>query len=487
MDHEPQHHLAIDLGASTGRALLGHVDGTRIAVEEVHRFETPILEGGGHLFWDLHELEEQVIEGIRRALQAGSNVRSVSIDSWAVDYVPIGPDDAPLRDPYCYRDTRTRGMMEKAYRLVPRAEIYATTGVQFMPINTLYQVLADHEYEAALVGQTKRRLLIADYLQYRLSGRAVAELSMASTTQLMNVRRGAWATELMEGFGIDATTWPEIVPPATRLGPVVPPKRFGPASERAATIEVVAGCSHDTACAVAAVPADETGPAWAYVSCGTWALLGVERADPLLTDGAREAGFTNEVGLDGRIRFLKNLTGLWVLQECERAWTEEGMTFDYDSLSREAAAAAPAGHVVDLDDPRFAARGDMPQTLRRYCRERGLAEPQGRGAIVRLILESMAAAFRDKLAVLERLVEQRIERLHIVGGGSQNHLLCAWTARATNRTVIAGPSEATALGNLLIQARTMGTLPAGTSIREVVRASTDLRTYEPDELAVEEP
>ena len=472
MPPSPQH-IAFDLGASSGRVLLGTLDGGRMHLDDVHRFETPLIEAGKRLYWDLEALDEQLVIGLEQGMAAAPHLQSLSVDAWGVDYVPLGEDGHPLRNPHCYRDPRTHAVMEAALKRVSRTEIYATTGIQFIPINTLYQVLADQQMEPERVARTTQRLMMADYVHYRFCGRAVAEQSMASTTQLMNVRTQTWATDLMERFDINPSTWPEIVPPATTLGPLI---RNGTATD----IDVIAGCSHDTACAVAAVPAESDGSPWAYISCGTWSLLGVERTDPVLTDAAREASFTNEIGLDGTVRFLKNLTGLWVLQECERAWAADGQTFDYDLLQREAEAADPM-EPVNLDDPRFVERGRMPQKLQAYCREHDQPVPTSRGAFVRLVLESLAADYRDKLAVLEDVIGTRIEKVHLVGGGAQNELLCQWTADATGRRVIAGPAEATALGNLLIQARVMGTLPDGATIRDVVRASTDLRVYDPAE------
>jgi len=467
-------HLAFDLGASSGRALVGRLEGNRLQMDEVHRFETPLVEEGERLFWDLEDLVNEIDTGLRKALDQASDLKSLSVDSWAVDYVPLDEEGIPLRDPYCYRDPRAKDVMEETLDRVSRKTIYSTTGIQFMPINTLYQVLADHQTEPDLVDRTALRLPIADYVHYRCSGRPVVERTMASTTQLLDVRRHDWATDLMDTVGIDPDPWPEIVPPTTQLGPLTHSGFENPQSD----IEVVAGCTHDTACAVAAVPAAEDGPPWAYISCGTWSLLGVERIEPVLSDAAFEASFTNELGLDGTVRFLKNLTGLWVLQECERAWEEGGQEFDYDTLQREATEADALG-TIDLDEPRFLERGRMPQKIRDYCEESGQPVPESRGEFVRLVLESLAADYRDKLARLERLINEQIEVVHLVGGGSRNELLCQWTADATGCRVVAGPAEATAVGNLLIQARTMGELPDGVSIRDVVRASTELRTYEP--------
>jgi len=476
-----RHYLAIDLGASSGRVLLGTLEEGRVQMEEVHRFETPVLEEGERLFWDLEALEEQVEKGLRAGLKAAPDLRSCSVDSWAVDYVPLDEDRTPLRNPRCYRDPRTQAVMDEVLSEDRRRAVYATTGIQFLPINTLYQVLTDQRTEPALVDQTALRLPIADYFHFRFGGDPVVERSMASTTQLLDVRSGDWAADLMDEFGIDPDGWPEVVPSETRLGALTRAEELS----EGALPEVVAGCTHDTACAVAATPAADDGPPWAYISCGTWSLLGVERAEPILDDEAREAGFTNESGLDGTIRFLKNLTGLWVLQECERAWEEDGQTFDYDTLQREAREAASIG-TIDLEEQRFLERGRMPQKIQNYCREHDQPVPETRGTFVRLILESLADDYRKHVDVLEALTGEPIEIIHLMGGGSRNELLCQWTADATGRRVVAGPAEATALGNVLIQARAMGDLSDGRSIRNVVRASTTLRTYTPAAATSEE-
>ena len=468
---EPYAYLAFDLGASSGRAMLGRFDGHRMQMEEVHRFPTPLLEEGERLYWDLDAIWPALQEGLRRAHEAAPRLRSLSVDSWGVDYVPLDGEGRPVRRAHCYRDPRTQGMLDKAVTRVPAGELYGTTGIQFIAINTLYQILADQEFTPDLFAQTANRLLVADYFNYRFSGRAAAEVSLASTTQLYDPQHKTWATGLMQRFGIPPQSWPEIVPSGTRLGQS---KIQHPASK----IEVVASCSHDTACAVAAVPAEEHGPPWAYLSSGTWSLLGVELPEPMLTEAARQAGFTNEVGVGGTIRFLKNLTGLWVLQECEREWKDAGATFDYATLLREAEAAPPTDGFVDLNEARFGLRGDMQGKLAAYCREHGLAVPSSRGATVRLILESLAETYRQTLRVLEDLLGRRIEVLHVVGGGSRNALLCQWTADACCCRVVAGPAEATALGNLLVQVQAMDDLPPGVSIRDIVRNSSDLRVFD---------
>jgi rhamnulokinase len=467
-------YLAFDLGASSGRAMLGTLEDGRIELEEVHRFPTPLVEREGVLYWDIEALWGELRHSLEQALRRAPGLRSVSVDSWAVDYVPVDEKGKLLRLPYCYRDPRTRGRMEQAFERVPAEELYGRTGIQFLEFNTVYQLLADRDEEPELLGRTANRLLIADYLLFRLSGRPAVERTNASTTQLLDVETGEWAMDLVRRLGLPETGWPEVVAPGTVLGPLI----VG-ADEATRSPRVIASCSHDTACAVAAVPADPHGPAWAYLSSGTWSLLGVELAEPVLTDAAREANFTNEAGLDGSVRFLKNLTGLWVLQECEREWREAGERFDTETLIAEAEAANPPAGLVDLDDPRLGERGGMQGRLLACCRDSGVPEPRTRGETVRLVLESLAAGYARSLGQMERIIGRAVERLHVVGGGSRNALLCRLTAERCGCTVIAGPAEATALGNLLVQARALGDLPPSSSIRDVVRASCELREFHP--------
>ncbi len=466
-------YLAFDLGASGSRAVLGRLGGDVMRMEEIHRFATPIIEEGDHLFWDLDALWNELQAGLQQALDAAPNLRALSVDSWGVDYVPLDAQGAPLRRPYCYRDPRTNGVMQRAFETLPAEALYARTGIQFLPFNTLYQVLADQAQDARALRRVHRHLTLADYFNYRFSGKAVVEVSMASTTQMMDVHTRQWSEPLLRAFGLDVRQWPPIVPSGTCLGAL----NVAPSESRQPTadVAVVASCSHDTGSAVAATPATQLKGGWAYLSCGTWSILGVERTVPLLTTAAREAGFTHEAGLDGTIRFLKNLTGLWPLQECARTW---GVA-DWPALEREARAAPSNRARIDLEDPRFVARGGMEARLRAYCREHEQPVPETRGQLVRLLLESLAESYRRALHDLGRLTGQALSTIHLFGGGSQNRLLCQLTADACAVTVVAGPTEATALGNLLIQARTMGDLPEGLTLREVAARSCAPEVYTP--------
>ena len=469
---ERKSYLAFDLGASTSRAFLGTLSEGALEMHELHRFTTPVLEIADQLHWDLDVIWAELQTGLQKAKAAAPDLRSLSVDSWGVDYVLLDASGEPLQNAHCYRDPRTNGVMEQAFEVLPAAEIYSTTGIQFLPFNTLYQVLADAR--SSELSDAELLLPIADYFNYKFSGRRAVEVSLASTTQLLDVNTGRWSSALIEQFGLNESLWPDIVESGTRLGPALLDQH----------VDVVATCSHDTGSAIAAAPAPNTTESWAYISCGTWSLMGAERRTPLVSDEAREAGFTNEAGLDGSIRFLKNLTGLWVLQECMREWSER-QQIEWSDLEREAReemrsrAYAQRAAYIDLDDPMFLPRGPMEQRIHTYCDRHGLGMLESRGEIVLAILSSIAESYRRTLSELERITGTTYDRIHLFGGGSQNALLCELTADTCRRQVVAGPVEATAMGNLLIQARTMGDLPANTSVREVAKASSELQEYLP--------
>jgi len=465
-------YLAIDLGASSGRAVVGTLDGGAMRMQEVHRFPTPMIERDGHLYWDVENMWAEIRSGVAKAFSCGP-LRSISVDSWAVDYVPLDATGSALRNPYSYRDQRTAGRLEVAIRLAGGADaLYDRTGIQFLPFNTLPQIVADIQDEPGLVSQTATRLLIAEYFLYRLSGRKVAEATMASTTQLVDARTGQWATDLLAAIGDDAARWPPVVPCGTTLGPLLPELVSPGAGERPM---VIASCAHDTAAAVAAVPA--AAGAWAFISSGTWSLVGAELQSPVLTREAREAGFTNEAGIDGTVRFLKNRAGMWVLEECRREWETEGTPFTHDAIFQAAAASQSPGVTVDLNAPAFAARGGMMRALADACNEQGASIPGTHGQIARLILESLATSHADALDQLESVTRTHADDVYIVGGGALNDLLNQLTADRCGRRVLAGPAEATVLGNLLVQARALGDLPPGVSVREAARRSTHIREF----------
>ena len=473
--HTGGSYLAIDLGASSGRAVVGTLAGAVMSMDEVHRFPTPMIECDGHLSWDVDAMWADIRKGIANALDAGHRLRSVSVDSWAVDYVPLDKQGTALRRPYSYRDPRTTGRMETVIALAGGARaLYDRTGIQFLPFNTLPQIVADVHDEPELVAKTATRLLIAEYFLYRMCGRKVAEATMASTTQLVDVRTGQWSHHLLNAIGDDEKRWPEIVQPGTSLGPVLP--GVAPTGDHAPL--VIATCAHDTAAAVAAVPAN-ANRAWAFISSGTWSLVGAELTAPILTDDARKSGFTNEAGIDGTVRFLKNRAGMWVVEELRREWESRGERPSHDELVKGAASAASLGITVNLNASEFAERGGMAQKLDAACLAKGVDAPAATGGYVRLVLESLASSHAHALDQLASVTGSRADDIHIVGGGARNDLLNQLTADRTGCRVLAGPEEATVLGNLLVQARALGDLPIGVSIREAARCSSHVREFTP--------
>ncbi|MGK7939569.1 MAG: rhamnulokinase family protein [Crocosphaera sp.] len=473
----PNHaYLAFDLGSSNSRSVVGWLSGDQMQLEVVHRFITPIIEENGQLYWVLEVLWQELQKGLRCALEFNPNLCSLSVDSWGFDYVPLNISGQKLRDAYYYRSPRTEYLEGQGFGEINESLLYEVTGTQFLRFNTLCQVIADREQEREqdpeLFEKTNNRLMIADYFNYCFGGRAVSEVSLVSTTGLLNVYNRTWSTGVMNQLGIPTDSWPEIVPSATIIGSV----------SNHPSVSVIASCSHDTACAVAAVPVAENSPPWAYLSCGSWSLLGIELNSPITTEVARQHNFTNEVGVDGTVRFLTNLTGLWILQECIKEWPDLGVgeDFDYDTLLEEASAEPPNPEIViDFNHPIFQSPGNMIQKIQDYCRQHGIPVPEERGEIVRAILYSLASSYNIALGHLEEIIDEEIQILHIVGGGVRNHLLCQFVADVCQRTVIAGPIEATTMGNLLIQARTMGHLPTNVSIRDVVRNSTATVSYHP--------
>jgi rhamnulokinase len=468
-------YLAVDLGAESGRAMLGTLDQGRLTLDEIHRFPNGVVAKGESLFWDLVHLEREIFAGLDKAARCGVPITGISADSWGVDYVLLDEKNTLIAEARCYRDPRNNAAVDRLFRKIPFSGIYAETGIQLMAINTLFQFEAGLHANPELFRQARHFLNIADYFNARFSGVAAAERSLASTTQLYGPQRHAWSEKLIATLGLPSSFFPRIVPSGTVLGPVA-----GPLREQTSFAEakVVATCSHDTGAAVAAVPRQGDRP-WAYLSSGTWSLLGAELASPVMTDAAREAGFTNEVGLGGKIRFLKNIAGLWVVQECRRAWEVSGQKYSYDDLTRLAVENGPAQAHISLDDPRFVSAGGMPEKIAAHCRETGQPVPAAPGQYVRTVLESLALCYADTLTKLESLTGEKIETLHIVGGGTRNDLLNQLTANAVKRRVVTGPVEATAIGNVLIQALALGHLESMAHLRRVVEASFPTRTFTP--------
>ena len=468
----PTRHVAIDLGAESGRVVVGMLEGGRLAITEVHRFGNGPVKMLGTLRWDLVRLWEEILCGLRKV---GGEVESVSVDSWGVDYVLVRGREPMVGVAFNYRDPRADGPYQRLLARIGEEALYDATGVQFMSINSLYQLVADFERDPQWVESADGFLMIADWFHWLLSGRRVVEETNASTTQLYDPRRRAWSEDVIAAAGLPRTLFADaVVQPGTRLGPM----GVDVAAETGLRgVEVVAGCTHDTAAAVAAVPA--TGDDWAYLSSGTWSLLGVELTKPLLSEAARRANFTNEIGFGGTIRFLTNLVGLWIVQECRREWTRAGMAWTYDELTEQAAEVPALRALIRPDDPRFVGPDDMPGKVQAFCRETGQAVPATLGAITRCVLESLALLYRQRLDEVESLTNRTVRVLHIVGGGCRNRLLNQFAADATRRTVIAGPVEATAIGNVLVQAIALGHLDSLASLRRVVRESFEVERFEP--------
>jgi len=451
---------AVDLGASSGRVMLGEVGDGVLNLTEVHRFWNGPVQLRDTLHWDILHLHRSMLEGLT---QAGP-LDAIGIDSWAVDYGLLDSTGRLLGNPVHYRDSRTDGVMEKVLERVTAAELYEITGLQQLPFNTIYQLAAE-----GLLEHADKMLMIPDLLAYWLTGELGAERTNASTTQLYDVRARAWSAVLAERVGVSMKLLPELREPGEVIGTVLPD-----ATGLAAGTPVIAVGSHDTASSVVAVPAvDER---FAYISSGTWSLVGLELEAPVLSAEAREANFTNEGGVDGRTRFLRNVMGLWILQECQRIWGAD----DLPELLRDAAAAPPFAVLIDPDAPEFLAPGNMPGRIEEHCRSTGQEPPQSRAATVRCVLESLALAYRRTLRQAQTIADRPVDVLHVIGGGSQNELLCQLTADACGLPVLAGPVEASALGNILVQARALGEpLPDLGAMRALVRTTHQLRRYEP--------
>ena len=476
--------LAVDLGASGGRVVAGGFDGRLLELEEVHRFDNGPVTMAGRLIWDLPRLWQEVSLGLRAAAaRHGRAVSSVGVDTWGVDFSFLAADGDLLANPVCYRDARTQGMLAATTAAVPREEIFAATGLQFMEINSLYQLMALKHTESRVLAAADRLLMIPDLFHWLLSGVASNERTNASTTQCFDPQSGDWARSLMERLGLPPRIFGPISDPGTVLGPMRPDV----AAETGLTgVRVVLPGTHDTASAVAAVPADEPPsprPEWCYVSLGTWALVGAELDRPLVTPECLARNFTNEAGIGGTTRLLKNVCGLWLVQQCRAAWQRAGQEWSWDQLTALAAEAPPLVTLVDPNHPSLVAPADMPAAIRALARASGEPEPETTAATVRAALESVAAAVRRTLGELDSLLGRRVGRVHVVGGGVKNSLLCQMIADATGRPVVAGPVEATAIGNLLVQLLARDGKVDLRAIRRVVRDTFEPIRYEPKDAA----
>lgn len=468
----PATFAAVDLGATSGRVILGRAGPDTLALTEAHRFPHAPVRLPDGLRWDVLSLFQGVLDGLRQAARSGG-VRSVGVDTWAVDYGLLDADGALLGQPFHYRDDRTAGVHGRVWAEVGREELYGITGLQHLPFNTVFQL-------AAAEGTVQRRvartlLLMPDLMVHWLTGSLGAEETNASTTGLFDARAGTWSQELLGRLSLDPGLFPPLRAPGDPAGTLLPHVAAYTGLDPRTPVTTVA--SHDTASAVVAVPATE--PDFAYISCGTWSLAGLELDAPVLSEESRAANFSNERGIDGTVRYLRNIMGMWLLEECRRAWEKEGLPTGIPGLLADAARSDPFASLIDPDAPEFLAPGDMPARIREHCARTGRRVPGSQGAVVRCILESLALAHRRALRRAAELAGRDIARIHLVGGGSRNDLLCQLTADATGLPVVAGPAEATALGNVLVQARAAGLVGDLAAMRRLVAGTQHLRHYTP--------
>lgn len=459
--------LAVDLGAESGRVMAVHFDGRQVALEELHRFPNTTVTLNGTLHWNFLRLWGDIQAGIEKG--KALHPASIGVDTWGVDFGLLDRQGHLIGNPVHYRDNRTAHMMSRAFAKVPQADIFAQTGIQFMSINTLYQMLSLVEANSPQLQIAHTFLTAPDLLNYWLTGTKVSEFSIATTTQMFNPTTGDWAKPLLDQLGIPSHIFPEIVPPGTRLG-------------QYDGIPVIAPACHDTGSAVAAMPAST--PHFAYISSGTWSLVGLEIPDPIINDAALAANVTNEGGVGGTYRLLNNVTGLWILQQCRKTWQAQGHNYSYADLVTLAQAAPPLAAFIDANDPRFLPPGDHPQKVRDFCAETGQPAPADTGSVVRCVLESLALKYREVLDKLRGLTGQPLDVLHIGGGGTQNKLLNQMAANATGLPVVAGPVEATVIGNAIVQLIALGEIGDIAQARAMVAGMAELKRYEPQETAV---
>ncbi len=474
-------YLAVDLGASGGRVLAGLFDGEKLHLEEVHRFENGGVSIGNQLQWNVLGLWKEIQLGLRAAAaKYEQRIVSVAVDTWGVDFGLLGPNDELLSNPISYRDKRTVGMMDHAFTMQTREQIFAETGLQFMEFNTLYQLLAMKVQKSPLLDCAESYLMIADLFHWLLTGEKGNEITNASTTQFLNPHTRQWSTGMLEKFGIPTKMLGRLLEPGTTLGTI---RQNLADSTGLAGLKVVLPGTHDTASAVLAVPAASVPnqrPDWAYISSGTWSLMGVETPTPVTTDRCRELNFTNEGGIGGTVRLLKNIAGMWLVQECRRIWRQGGTEFGWDDLIRRAQAEPALAAVINPDHPSLVAPTDMPTAIRELCEQSGQPVPENEGQVIRVALESIALRYRMVIGMLEELNGGgRLETIHIVGGGTNNKLLCQMAADACQRRVVAGPVEATAIGNVMMQAIADGAVSSVAEAREVIRDSFDVNEYLP--------
>lgn len=467
--------VAFDFGAESGRAILGSIGGKKIRLEELHRFSNEQINVSGHIYWDLTYLMEELKKGLRSLVRHGHReLLGLGVDTWGVDFGLVGRNNQVLGHPFAYRDPRTQGVMEKAFQLMSRERMYHRTGIQFMPFNSVFQLLSMVESESPFLEKCETLLFMPDLFNFLLTGQKHSEYTIASTSQLLNAKKKNWEPEIFEKLRLPFDIMAPVVPPGISIGRLLPEI----AEETGMLpVDVIAPASHDTASAVAAVPAWSSN--WAYLSSGTWSLLGVEVDAPVITKDSLKYNFTNEGGVAGTIRFLRNAMGLWLIQRCLKSWHEQGDSLGYDELESLAREAQEFKCIVDPDDKTFLNPPDMPAAIVGFCRRTGQPLPEYKGEFVRCILESLALKYRFIIERINAMRPESVEVLHIVGGGSRNELLNQFTADATGLPVIAGPVEATAVGNIMVQAIAKKVLSGIEEGRKMVARSFPLKDFHP--------
>ena len=469
--------LAFDLGATSGRSVLGTLQNGKIEIRELTRFANGIVELHGKFYWNLLGLYEHLKEGLVACVREGVTPDSIGVDTWGVDVVPIGEDGSILGMPRAYRDPYTDGAPERFFEIVPREEVYDKTGIQIMNFNTLYQIYAAVQEGYTPIMKAHRLLFMPDALSYMLTGKQVCEYTIASTSQILNPRTGKLDASLLEVAGVNADIFPEVQLPGSVIGPLADALAE---ESRIGKVNVVAVAGHDTASAVAAVPAENEH--FAYLSSGTWSLMGIETREPIISAESSRLNFTNEGGVDGTTRFLKNICGMWILEQCRKEWARDGKEYTYPEIVEMATSTKPFGSFINPDDALFTNPTSMLAAIEEFCQRTGQISPRSDAEIVRTIFESLALRYREVLEMLEEMAPFAIEVLHIIGGGSKNRLLNQYTANAINKRVIAGPSEATAIGNVMMQAIGAGVVASLAEARAIIRASVDTEEFMPESI-----
>lgn len=464
--------FAVDLGATSGRTILGTLQEGKLEQRELTRFPNHIIQLGGHYYWDIYALYREILRGLKVVAEEKIEIASIGIDTWGVDFAFIGQDGALLRNPYCYRDPHTEGAMEEYFRQIPREKVYEKTGIQFMNFNSLFQLSTLRRNNDAALNAASKILFMPDALMYMLTGEAVCEYTILSTSQLLDPRTKRIDSELLSAIGLEESHFGRYVNPCDKVGCLTAEVQrltgLGP-------VPVVAVAGHDTASAVAAVPA--RNPNYAYLSCGTWSLLGIETRQAIINEKSYRYNFTNEGGVEGTTRFLKNICGMWLLERCRQEWTDAPA--DVNKVNADAMTAEPFRSIINPDDPRFANPQSMVEAIQGYCRETGQPVPQDYRQMARCIFESLALRYRQVLGYLRELAPFPIEKLHVIGGGTYNHYLMQMTADCIGIPVVTGPVEGTAIGNIMLQAKAAGLVGDIFQMREIIANSIEQHTYLP--------